>query len=96
VNLTLLVHNWDMQGRHSDELIQNFNVIAPLIEVSKVNWPATFTGGTTLAGIFHYFALDWMSRFGALPCGGTSMGQKIVFGRYRGQRIKEANKEEKS
>jgi hypothetical protein len=71
-----------MQGRHSEELIQNFNVIAPLIEVSKVNWPATFTSGNTLAGIFHYFAFDWMSRFGALDI----ISLIIVVGRYRGQK----------
>ena len=83
--------------RHTEELIQNFNLIAPLIEVSKVNWPATFDSGNTLAGIVHYFAFDWLSRFGALPYGVQDiMGQKIVFGRYRGQRIKEERKRKAS
>ena len=91
--LAVLVHRWDTLDRHTEELIQNFNLIAPLIEVSKVNWPATFISGNTLAGILHHFALDWLSRFGALPCGVHDiMGQKIVFCRYRRQ----GNKEEKS
>lgn len=86
-----------MLDRNSEELIQSFNLIAPLIEVSKVNWPATFDRGNTLAGILHHFALDWLSRFGALPGGAFDiMDQVIVFGRYRGQKIKENNQKSRT
>lgn len=95
--LAVLVHRWDMLDRNSEELIQSFNLIAPLIEVSKVNWPATFDRGNTLAGILHHFALDWLSRFGALPGGAFDiMDQVIVFGRYRGQKIKENNQKSRT
>jgi hypothetical protein len=82
--LAVLAHRWDDLDRDSEESIQTFNLIAPLIEISKVNWPATFTSGNTLAGILHHFALDWFCRFGALPCGVHDiMGQNIIFGRCR-------------
>ena len=79
-----------MLDRNSEELARDFNLIAPLIEASTVNWPDLFDKATPLASILYQFAADWVDRHGQLPYGAHDiMGQRVQFSRYRGQRIRE-------
>ena len=89
-SFAVMVYKWDMLDRNSEELTRDFNLIAPLIEASTVNWPDLFDKATTLASILYQFAADWVDRHGQLPYGAHDiMGQRVLFARYRGQRIRE-------
>ena len=89
-SFAMMVYKWDMLDQDSEELTRDFNLIAPLIEASTVNWPDLFDKATTLASILYQFAVDWVDRHGQLPCGAHDiMGQRVLFTRYRGQKINE-------